>query len=354
MTRATDTIESNETIETIETIETAKIIKSRTLGGLLTAASLLLGGCLAPASGDSDGEPSAESSTGSMSTGSMSTGTTSVGAGSGDPAADPDSSTTGSTTAPEPADTDGASEGTGVDAASTFVLVHGAWMGAWSWDRVVPVLESEGHDVVVVELPAHGDDPTAPDEVTLDGYRDTVLDAVPDASDPVVLVGHSMGGMVISAVAEAEPERLQALVYVAGYLPLDGQSLLDLAFMDPGSLVGEHLVDLGDGTTRIEDDAIGQVFCADCSKDDVMLLRDRHRPEPGGPLATPIALSDEAFGSVPRYYVRTVDDLAVSAVLQDQMIAASPCDQVIELSTSHSPFLTQPEALGQALDMLAQ
>jgi len=226
-----------------------------------------------------------------------------------------------------------------------FVLVHGAWMGAWSWERVTPLLEAAGHEVRVVELPAHGDDSAEPAATTLDGYRDAVLATMADAGEPVVLVAHSMGGMVISAAGQADPQNVEALVYVAGYLPLDGQSLLDLAFMDAGSILGEHLIDHGDGTASIETDFIGEVFCADCTDEDVTLLQDRHRPEGFAPLATPITLTDDAFGSLPRFYVHTAQDVAVSPLLQDQMVSASPVDGEATIDTAHSPMLSDPEAL---------
>lgn len=201
----------------------------------------------------------------------------------------------------------------------------------------------------MVELPAHGEDLSDPARATLDGYRDVVLATMDELDRPAVLVAHSMGGMVISAVAEARPDDVEALVYVAGYLPLSGQSLLDLAFMDPGSIVGEHLVDNGDGTTSIDNDAIGDVLCSDCSPRDVMLLQAQHRPEPAAPLATPIVLRPEAFGRVPRVYVHTSQDQAVSPILQDQMVAASPVAAEVTLNTAHSPMLTDPEGLVDAI-----
>ena len=258
-----------------------------------------------------------------------------------------------STTAADSASDDDSTTGEPAEPRS-FVLVHGAWMGAWSWERVTPLLEAAGHEVRVVELPAHGDDQADPATTTLDGYRDAVLAAMEDSGEPVVLVAHSMGGMVISAAGQAEPEGVEALVYVAGYLPQDGQSLLDLAFMDPGSILGEHLIDHGDGTASIEADAIGEVFCADCTEDDVMLLQNNHRPEAFAPLATPITLTDDAFGTLPRFYVHTAQDVAVSPLLQDQMVAASPVDGEASLDAAHSPMLSAPEALADEILALVQ
>src|SRR5438045_8597130 len=97
---------------------------------------------------------------------------------------------------------------------NTFVLVHGAWQGPYVWNDVKALLESKRQKVIVVELPAHGDDFTAPAAVTINAYRDEVLRAINKTSGKVILVGHSMGGVVVSAVAEAIPDRIQKLVYV--------------------------------------------------------------------------------------------------------------------------------------------
>src|SRR5262245_46877635 len=83
----------------------------------------------------------------------------------------------------------------------SFVLVHGAWMGAWSWNDVVPELEAMGSSATAVELPAHGDSTEPVSAATLDAYVAAVSDAVDRASAPVVLVGHSMAGIVITEVA---------------------------------------------------------------------------------------------------------------------------------------------------------
>lgn len=313
------------------------VVSSTARATLTLSTALLLLACTDPTASD-DGTAGSESGT---SEGTTTGGpTTTIDAATITAA---DSTSVDPTTSAEP-DTEATTTGEPTEGRS-FVLVHGAWMGAWSWERVTPLLEAAGHEVRVVELPAHGDDPTDPARASLDGYRDAVLAAVADAGGPVVLVGHSMGGMVISAAAEAEPQSVGALVYVAGYLPADGQSLLDLAFMDAGSILGEHLIDNGDGTSSIETAAIGDVFCSDCTAEDVMLLQDRHRPEAGAPLGTPLALTDDAFGSVPRFYIHTAQDVAVSPGLQDQMVATSPVDGEATLDTAHSPMLTDPDGL---------
>lgn len=94
---------------------------------------------------------------------------------------------------------------------STFVLIHGGWHGAWCWDRVAPLLEQGGHEVVSFDLPGHGEDRTPSVEVTLEGYTDRVVEALDALSEPVVLVGHSLGGTAISQAAERRPEKIEKL-----------------------------------------------------------------------------------------------------------------------------------------------
>jgi pimeloyl-ACP methyl ester carboxylesterase len=95
---------------------------------------------------------------------------------------------------------------------TTFVLVAGAWHGAWCWYKVAPLLEADGHTAVTVDLPSRGRDTTPITEVSLQVWRDHVVNVVDAQPDPVVLAGHSRGGVVISEVAEHRPERIEAML----------------------------------------------------------------------------------------------------------------------------------------------
>lgn len=231
----------------------------------------------------------------------------------------------------------------------SYVLVHGAWMGAAGWEPVADRLRAEGAEVIVPELPAHGRDPAPPGDASLAGYVDRVSAAIDGAERPVLLVGHSMGGVVISAAAEARSADIAALIYVAAYVPDDGQSLFDLAMSDEDSQVGASLVDNGDGTVGIRSDAFPDLFCADCDADARAALVAGYRDEPVAPLAMPVALTDGAYGSLPRTYVGTARDRVISPSLQSRMISATPMDREVTLATSHVPMLAAPDALADAL-----
>lgn len=234
----------------------------------------------------------------------------------------------------------------------TVVLVHGAWMGAWSWDRVAAELRERRLDVKVVELPGHGDDPTPPERLSLEAYVKAVTDALP-AQGRATVVGHSMAGMVISQAAERVPERVGRLVYVAAYLPRDGQSLYQISQTDADSRVPRfwqqaHPQAYSPATIRAE--GLAEVFCADCAPADLALLAARHRAEAVPPLATPVKLSAERWGAVPKLYVHTLRDGAVSYALQRTMVAnAGPGVATATLDSAHAPMLTQPKALAELI-----
>lgn len=232
------------------------------------------------------------------------------------------------------------------------VLVHGAWSDASAWDRVAADLRARGHAVVAVNLPGHGADDTPPERLTLAGYADAVVAALP-ARGRALLVGHSMAGMVISLVAERAPERVAKLVYVAAYLPADGQSLYQLSMTDRDSRVGRYWRQADPQRytpATIAREGIVEVFCADCTEADQRMLVERHKAEAVPPMGTPVRLTAARFGSVPRAYVHTTQDNAVSYSLQRAMLAAAgPASPVVTLRTSHMPMLVQPKALTDAI-----
>ena len=230
----------------------------------------------------------------------------------------------------------------------TYVLVHGAFMGASGWDAVAKELRDRGATVTVVQLPAHGTDPGPVSSATLDAYVARVSEAIDGAKKPVILVGHSMGGMVISQVAERRPADIKELAYVAAYVPTNGQSLLDLAMMDAGSQLGKSLQPHDDGTLDVAKDAFPNLFCADCTETERTTLVAGYRAEPAAPLQTKVTLGT-AFAGVPKIYLRTTNDLVVSPALQSQMIATTPFQRTVELPTSHVPMLAAPSKVADAL-----
>lgn len=274
---------------------------------------------------------------------------------------------------------------------AAYVLVHGGWHNQSSWHKVEPILEAAGHAVLTLDLPGAGKnslppaslgavpfdltafaaEPSPVADITLDERVEAVVSLVKEAAalggGRVVLVGHSAGGMVISAVAEQVPELLAAVVYIAGFLVPNGLSLLAMLpheSMSSAQSVGLFIGDpVAIGATRINPgpaDAAYRAllkasFYADLTDIDFAEAASQlHADEPNaGGLALSV-ITSARFGTVPRHYVRTTQDNAVPLAGQDHMIAA--VDETIggttirhTMESSHSPFLSQPAALAAIL-----
>jgi pimeloyl-ACP methyl ester carboxylesterase len=131
---------------------------------------------------------------------------------------------------------------------STFVLVHGAWQSAGTWDLLGPLLEKHGHRVITPVLSGLGTDQSrlSPD-ITLQQHVEDVSVEVSRSVDYVILVGHSYAGMIISGVAERNPTRVRRLVFLDAFIPEDEQSVLDLLPPETGTYFRSVARDHGDG-----------------------------------------------------------------------------------------------------------
>lgn len=237
-----------------------------------------------------------------------------------------------------------------IAAPQTYVLVHGAWQAPYVWDSVQADLSKSGNKVIVVELPGHGSDTTPPHQLSLDVYRDKVIDAISKADSNVILVGHSMGGMVITHVAEKIPSKIRKLVYIGAFLPSSGQALTDLAFSDPDSKLGPLLIPSADQLTLdVKRDSLTYLFINDGSEAAKQRVLDNYRAEPAIPFAGKVTLTQKNFGTVEKVYIKTLQDMVISPGLQDRMIAGAGIKTVYSVNTSHSPFLSQPHELSDLL-----
>jgi pimeloyl-ACP methyl ester carboxylesterase len=239
---------------------------------------------------------------------------------------------------------------------STFVLVHGAWHGAWCWRDVTPVLEAEGHLVLTLDLPGHGEDSTPASEMTLQSYARCVQRSVETASEPVVLVGHSMGGLVVTQAAEYVPDQVSRLVYLTAFLPGDGDSLPSLAgSVAAGDNVQPHLVfDEQSGTCTVAEQARKDLFYGECGEDAAQFALANLGPESIAAIVAPVHVTPGGAGRVPRAYVECVLDNALTIALQRHMQTSHPCHPVLQLDADHSPFLSRPRELAAHLLSLAE
>lgn len=233
---------------------------------------------------------------------------------------------------------------------SSFVLVHGAWHGAWCWDAVVPLLAARGHRVRAIDLPGHGRDPQAPGTVSWDAYMGRMGEVLTASAEPPILVGHSLGGAVITGAADRWPERIRALVYLCAMLP-DAPDFMTR--FQPTSLLTGAMRPSADGSVmELDPSIIRAAFYHDCSDADAARAASLLRPQPAGAFGMTFELASTRFGRVPRHYVECLQDRAIDIASQRAMHAKLPCT-VHTLDASHSPFFSMPGPLADVLERTA-
>ena len=192
---------------------------------------------------------------------------------------------------------------------ATIVLVHGAWHGSWCWQRVTPLLEKRGLAVRTIDLPSVGARPGAGTDLSADAAAVEAL--VEGIEGPVVLCGHSYGGMVIS---HAAPKRVTRLVYLCAFMPLEGESLVSIGG-------GRHApwIQLLDGGLTLPDPARTEaVFYSDCDAQTVRWATREIRPQSAAPFDEPVPRP--AWRNTPSTYVICANDRALPYRTRDPIL----------------------------------
>ena len=237
-----------------------------------------------------------------------------------------------------------------------FVMVHGAFAGAWVWEPLARELEAAGHTVEMFDLPGSGSDSTPVAEVTLKAYADRLCEVLGDRPEPAVVVPNSMGGVVATQAAAQCPERVAAIVYVAAFLPQDVQSLIALTQLPEGEgdAVQANMVVEGDPPVAIlPNGAYREAVAAECSDDVIEWAIERRTPQPVLPFTEPVELAGFDYEGIALSYVLCKQDRAIPPALQRRMLETAGITEVVELDTDHSPHLSRTVELAQALDRLA-
>jgi pimeloyl-ACP methyl ester carboxylesterase len=231
---------------------------------------------------------------------------------------------------------------------ATAVLVHGAWHGAWCFDRVVPLLEAAGIPVRAVDLPGHGDDRGPFTDLHGDSARvRSVLDAV---EGEAVLLGHSYGGAVITE-AGAHPA-VSHLVYLCALVLTENETCGRAAVEESAHLSHEGRPSLADGwsmhddgTTSLSSSQAAACLYNGCDPETVAWAVERLGRQPMANLGqAPAAV---AWRHRPSTYVICTDDLAIHPGLQQ--ILARRCTTAVEWGTGHSPFASHPQLVSELL-----
>lgn len=240
-----------------------------------------------------------------------------------------------------------------------FVLIHGAFHGGWCFDPVVERLRARGHDVVAPTLPGMGGSEAELRAATHESWARFVAGLCRDmrtrSDGPVVLVGHSRGGSTISATAEHDPYAMDALVYLTAMLAPVGPGLAEAMETMPGrdAMMGAmQPVENGAGMV-VAREAGRRHFLSASPAAETEAALDRLVAEPMETFVTPVVVSHERWGSLPRTYIECTNDNSLHITFQRTMIALSPGTEVMSLDADHSPFYSAPDALTGALERIA-
>jgi pimeloyl-ACP methyl ester carboxylesterase len=233
----------------------------------------------------------------------------------------------------------------GTPAKPTIVLVHGAFADSSSWDGVAGKLVAKGYPVLSVANPLRGVDADA-------RYAASVIQAV---KGPLVLVGHSYGGMVISKAAEGNAN-VKSLVYVAAFAPEQGETVAGLANRFPGSTLGQALADPvaldGGKDLYIRQDKFREQFAADVPASQAALMAAGQRP------IAVAALEERASGAawkqLPSYFVYGSADRNIPAEALRFMAKRAGAKDVVEVKgASHVVMVSQPDVVAKLIEEAA-
>ncbi len=214
------------------------------------------------------------------------------------------------------------------------VLVHGAWHGAWCWERVIPLLEARGIEVDALELPLTSTD----DDLA---HTRAAIESNPGA----VVMGHSYGGLLITLAAR--DLEVSHLVYLCAFMPIKGEKIEATLASAPRTTLLDGLTVNEDGKLVPQPDTIVPAFYADCDEADAANAERRLRPMPTSMAHPEIVVP--AWEKLPSTYVGCTRDEALAPDFQRGLAARAT--RTVEWDTSHSPFYSRPDLVA---DLLAE
>jgi len=224
--------------------------------------------------------------------------------------------------------------------------------GAWCWERLEPLLRRAGHRVLSVDLPGHGRRAHERARASVAAYARSVADDMSLAGiHDAILVGHSMGGVVIPKIAELVPSRIAHLVFLAAVVLPHGASMLQTQIPPPGRPLFAGLARAGGGAIQYPAVLEWARWMGDLAPGDERVVQalGRLTPQPWRPLVDRVDMRGFHALRIPCTYIRCLRDAAVTPAKATEYAARLGVTP-IDLDTAHGSMLSNPEALAKILE----
>jgi pimeloyl-ACP methyl ester carboxylesterase len=235
-----------------------------------------------------------------------------------------------------------------------YLLIHGNRHGKWAWTQVIERLKKRGHHPHAIDLPGHGDDATPRYTLTLQDSCNTVLNYVElNQLDDIILVGHSSGGVVLSAIAKDLKNQLRAMVFVAALVLRAGESQMTGVPQQQQEAYRKLAESRPDYSIPISYDAARRRYFNDLSEVDAQTYFQRLTPEPFGVMESPVNNNGLWAISIPTAYVICTQDQALFPDLCRTYAQRLNNPMLFEIQTGHDVMLSQPQLLIDILERFA-
>lgn len=231
----------------------------------------------------------------------------------------------------------------------TIVMVHGALLTSGSWMPVQSYLQNKGYNVVTLDVPGRAEDNLAASDITFDMATQKVCNVVELQNGPVVLVGHSQAGALITQALEKCGDKIKSLVYVAAVVPLNGEQVFQMLSPQDNANF-DRCATLDESTSLYKINPTGpikEMFMADASRAQSERAIHYMTDEPSHIGDGTLHYDTEKFKAIPKFYIKTLNDKIISAETQTAILSKVKMEETYSMSTGHSPFVSQPQQLGK-------
>ena len=235
-----------------------------------------------------------------------------------------------------------------------YVLVHGSCHGKFCWEKVINHLIQSGKNAYALDLPGHGERIPDRPNVRYDDYPNAVVEFI-EANDlnNVVLVGHSMAGIVITKVAEKIPERLAHLVFLSAFILKDGESLLDNCPEEQQGLFGQLASESPDNTVMFPEEVFLEFFANGMDIDEAKKAYRKLTPTPYHPYIQKLDLKKFYSMDLPMSYIFCKQDKALPDGWWHPKMSSRIKHAYAEIDTCHEVMFSKPEACAEKIIQMA-